>query len=202
MTYSNVPLTGQSLGITKNPINSNFALIQSAFSLNHYAVGSAGGSNSGKHMFVTMPPQSLSPGPSRAATENVLFSGIDPNAPSQTVLFSKTDSNRIYQLTKSIASQFPTFGTVNSGWTFLPGGIVMQYGIVTTPAPTALVSFGFPFPSGNPPFSIQLTAETNNNTSVASAGVANVPSPPTASGFYYYTNVGVNGSIYWTALGK
>lgn len=206
MTYSNVPLTGQTLGNTRNPINSNFSLIQTAFSLNHYSIGSAGGSNSGKHKIVSMPQQSASP--DTASLEIATYCLRDPNNPNEPNLFlvaqnSSTSPGPIYkyQLTKTITSQFAGFNARPNGWTFLPGGIIMQYGQVTSPATTAQIIFPFAFPNGIP-FNIQLTASTNNNTSVASVGIANVPSPPTDSSFYYFTNVGMNGVIYWSALGK
>lgn len=209
MTYSNVPLTGQSLGVTKNPINSNFALIQSAFSINHYAIGSAGGANSGKHTFVTMPSQSLASPPSRAAGECVLFTAADLNAPNEPSLYVISQNNKVYQLTKSYQSKFSTFATVPNGWTFLPGALIMQYGQITNPGVNGSLTFPFAFPSTNAPFQIQVTLWQYGGgmgTDTGSATVNNNPTnnggTPTASKFWYNTTAAnVNSILVWSAIG-
>lgn len=55
MTYTVLPNSGQSLGVTRVPINTNFSLIQSVFALNHIGFNLTG---AGKHKFVEMPEQS------------------------------------------------------------------------------------------------------------------------------------------------
>jgi hypothetical protein len=69
MTYTIVPNSGQSLGVTRVPINTNFSLIKSVFDQNHVDFNAAG---AGKHLKIQMPTvQAASPG--TAAGEIALY---------------------------------------------------------------------------------------------------------------------------------
>ena len=58
MALINVPLAGQSLGITRDPVNNNFSTINSAFLVDHVEYNTAG---QGKHNKVTFPVQGGAP---------------------------------------------------------------------------------------------------------------------------------------------
>ena len=72
MTYNNnVPQSGQTLGNTRSPINTNFSLIASVEAVNHVAFNSSG---AGKHKFLQMPEQGVAPSgaPTTAVNEGGL----------------------------------------------------------------------------------------------------------------------------------
>lgn len=88
------------------------------------------------------------------------------------IFFTPDASGNEYQQTRAIGSSFPLFGlqtnnyngvgtAFNGGWTYLPGNLLLQYGVCTAVTDTAI-----PFPvafTGNP-FTIQLTGFYNNNS--------------------------------------
>lgn len=136
MSYSDVPLTGQTLGNTRVPINTNFSLIQTAMSVNHYAIASG---SQGKHKFLQMPEEAAAP--TTAVNEGGFYTkeGISP---AETQLFYRGENNgNEWQLTNVSSGNFGTFGTNNAygtppagytqkgGWTFLPGAMLLQYGV-------------------------------------------------------------------------
>ena len=153
MTYSNnIPQSSQSLGITQPLVLNNFSLLQTAFSANHGAISST---NQGKHSFLQMPSQATSlnglPVPVSPAittlineggfyTETVTTAG--PPATSFVNLLYQAQSNgKQYLLTAVDDGNFTEFGTngvynstganYSGGWTFLPGGLLLQYGSVS-----------------------------------------------------------------------
>jgi hypothetical protein len=143
MALNNVPLTGQTLGVTRVPINQNFSVIDQAFSQDHVDFNLPG---QGKHDQVTFPSQSSAP--TFLATEIGLF---NQNA-------SPTGINDIW-MARGTAAAFPITGykTVGvgatNGWTYLPSGLKIAWGTGSMSAPTvqqnvvyatALVGTNFP----------------------------------------------------------
>jgi len=138
MSYNNVPLSGESLGNTRIPINSNFSLIQTAISANHIAIGAAG---AGKHTFLQMPEQTTLL--DTAVNELGLYAKQGSDPAEANLFFRAEDSGggggKEYQLTTASDTNKATFGvntnyTLNAiaytgGWTFLPGGLILQWGV-------------------------------------------------------------------------
>lgn len=59
MSYtSNIPLSGESLGSTRDRINQNFQQIDTVLAVNHVPFNDAG---EGKHKFLQMPEQASAP---------------------------------------------------------------------------------------------------------------------------------------------
>jgi len=168
VTYTpNIPVTGDSLGSTRDRINTNFQQIYNVFEENHYPFNSA---NQGKHMWSSYPEQSSDP--STEANELAIYAkpGLYPV---ETDLFLRAESNGfVYAMTRvnsafiSTMGQFITAGTVTTnysqigGWTFLPGGtnggLLFQYATVlstlSTPQispSTILVTYPVPFQNSN-----------------------------------------------------
>lgn len=127
MALINVPLSGQSLGITRDPINNNFSTINSAFAIDHVEYNTSG---QGKHNKVTFPVQVSSP--SFVAGEDGLFNlayfnGV--NTPNELFVHKQINNgagtNNI-PFTASILSQ--SVPAANSaGWTYLPSGILLRW---------------------------------------------------------------------------
>lgn len=209
MTYTLLPNSGQSLGQTRAAIRTNFQLIQTAQDTNHVALGVAG---QGKHKFLQMPEQGSAP--TTAVNEGGFYSKAGAN-PIETNLFFRAENDGYeYQLTKSISASTALFSTnaaygvapagtiIIGGWTFLPGGIIMQYGLVTgLVASSTPSSRTIPFPVNftGTPYTVQLQVR-RNDASGARASISRT-SPPTNSGFTYDLESSTCDGFYWTAIG-
>lgn len=211
MTYtSDIPApSGDTLGGTRDRIRTNFQQIATVAAVNHIAFNASG---QGKHKFLQMPEQPGSIGqvgaplpPTTAADEGGLYTKVGIN-PAETNLVFRAESDGFeYQLTKVIAASTGRFGnnTVayvannNGGWTFLPGGLLLQYGRRTSPGSSGTVTFPVAFPSGNAPFSIVVTNERN---SARSANIDN--SAISATSFDYFMETSGSVALNWIAIGN
>lgn len=171
MTYiANIPLPGDLLSKSQQDINNNFTKANSSFGRNHYPFDD-GTANNGKHKFVDMPVQLL---PAISAGEGALY----VKTAGQSQLYYTPDAGGIeYQVTRVIDASFARFATDGAypsnatpagattvgGWTFLPGGLLLQYGTVTTPGNASTV-IDFPISFTNPPFAISISIQRNSGS--------------------------------------
>jgi len=101
--------------------------------------------NGGLHRQVRLPLRGGSPGtipPGLVAGEGTLYTKTvtSTGVLTETGLFYTPDnSTDQYQLTRTITADIAEFGTntnysgtLNGGWTFLPGGLVLQYGLAVS----------------------------------------------------------------------
>lgn len=167
MTYNpNLPATGQSLGFTRDPIRTNFQLIQTTIANvlqpNHNGIGTTG---AGKHIFVQMPVQTPSGANLPAANEGGL---ITETVSGSSELFYVRDAIATYtQLTRGNPQ------SAAKGSSYLPGGLLINWQSKAAVAGVATFSFKTPFT--NPPFVILVSSEANsagNNDVVVSKGSA------------------------------
>ncbi len=122
MTYTTgIPRAGQSLGNSRPSVQGNFDYIDTSFAINHVAFNAAG---VGKHKFLQMPEQGAAP--ATAANEGALYTKV---AQSITNLFWRLESSGTEVQMTNIA---PT--NAQQGYTFLPGGLLMQWNVVTVGA--------------------------------------------------------------------
>ena len=212
MSYSlNVPQSGQTLGNTQGPILTNFAVLNTSNNVNHEAFNSA---NQGKHKFLQMPEQAGSIGqvvpplpPTTAANEGGLYTKVGTN-PAETNLVFRAESDGFeYQMTHVIAASTATFSTNTAyvanhtgGWTFLPGGLIMQYGrrSSVSGSSSGAITFPIPFPSGNAPFSITATLERTSGRPVSIDSAVVI----TSTGFSYRLDSTGSVAIQWIAIGN
>lgn len=203
MTYSpNSPQTGDSLGSTRDVIRTNFQQIDVVNSVNHIAFNEA---NKGKHKFVQMPEQTSNP--TTAADEGALFTKVGSD-PAETDLYFRAEGDgNVYQMTRVNSSKLPTFAknfnyeapaTTLGGWTFLPGGIILQYGTIAITGTTTTVNF--PYTYTNIPYNIQLTvniddASENREITVRTTNLL-------VSSFQINRrNLDTGSKVFWTAIG-
>lgn len=199
MSYTqNIPVSGDTLGGTRDRIRANFQLIDSIQSVNHVAYGALG---QGKHKFLQLPEQVSAP--TTAANEGGFYTKVGAS-PAETNLFYMAESDNFeYQLTRVISASTARFATNTAyaanhtgGWTFLPGagtvnGMLFQYGFYSGAAPTGTVSFPVDFT--NSAYSVQTTSTSLNvNTGVNVTSVA-------TGGFNFIKTFGV--TFYWVAIG-
>ena len=152
MTYTlGVPSDGQSLGNSKIPIRTNFSDLFTYLAKNHFDLNLT---NGGKHRFieipnvasqVTVPDTSAMYGKSVGATPfaNMVWQQetvVGPGDPSR-------NKGAIVQMTgvKPLIA--------NPGYTFLPGGMLMVWGKLTT-ATNTNSTVTFPQVNGADPFSV------------------------------------------------
>lgn len=127
------------------------------------------------------------------------------------IFFSPDASGNEYQLTKSISASYALFATYTTysgvlfhgGWTFLPGGLLFQYGLVD--AVGAGTDIPFPVTFSAVPYNIQVCAARTNSGSIITVFQAGA-SYPAASKFQVTVFNAVTGAaeispVYWTAIG-
>jgi hypothetical protein len=115
-----------------------------------------------------------------------------------------------YQLTRTITTKFANFSTNLSygpppatftqtgGWTFLPGGMLLQYGFFgKTGATGSSGQIKFPVTFTNPPYSIQMTLFRDSGRTVCVDSTI----PPSTSAFNFVSDTSGSDGIYWSAIG-
>jgi hypothetical protein len=150
MVYTvNIPQPDDNPSQSQPQLLANFQEINTVNSVNHVAYNVSG---QGKHKFMQMPEQGAAP--TTAANEGALYT---KEANSITELFYRRegDGTEIQLTTGGVTA-------ANNGTTFLPGGIIINWGRRATPG---AVTFNTAFP--NSVFSI--TLGSNNTDATASA---------------------------------
>lgn len=119
MPYSNnVPQANQSFNATQGPILNNFQAIEALVTVNH---GDFDTVNQGKHLFVSMPIQSVDP--VTAAAEMALYTKTSALT-GLTEMFIERESN-------GTVTEFTSSTAAVNGWTRLPSGILLKWGSQT-----------------------------------------------------------------------
>jgi len=177
----NIPQPGDLISVSQNDILQNFQALDTSWSVNHVDFNAV---NDGKHKFVEMPNQGSDP--SGAATQFTLFSKL---AAGNSELHYKRDaSGSSYQLTSGNPSP------VASGYTFLPGGLLMQWRFVASPTDQQIITFPTAFSAT--PFCVQLTVSRNGT----SAGDHNATSV-TSTQFRIRLGSNSNDGVWVLAIG-
>src|ERR1051325_850337 len=132
-----IPLPGDLQSNSQLQFLNNFNQLNTWSNVNHYPITDAIPSG-GKHKFVEMPVLGAIPG-GLAANEGTFYTKTQATlgASTESTLFYTPDlSANEYQMTRTIASQAASFGNQSGsvadstgGWTFLPGGLILQYGL-------------------------------------------------------------------------
>lgn len=213
MTYKpNIPLPGDYLSDSQGDIRNNFTSANNSFGRNHTNFPVV--TDAGKHKFVEMvitDPVATPPEPALAGGSGTIYTKRPggPGTPTD-IYYTPGATGDVFKLTNVTAGvNYPLFGqfvtdynsvgtSYAGGWTFLPGGLIMQYGIANNrPSGTTIP---FPLSFDAIPYSIQMTRTTSGTTNV----------------FLYITAVTVtnftirsrdmfdastNSSFYWQAIG-
>jgi hypothetical protein len=150
MALNNVPLSGQTLAITKTPINQNFSIIDTAFSQDHVPYQNAN-PGQGKHNQITFPvnvPIAPNTDPITLAGEMALYNKLVAGIPQ---LFIRQQNNGA--IVNATSSQYNFFNiTTMSGYTYLPSGVLIKWGVLNAPLANAQ-NPNIPFQVGTiPPF--------------------------------------------------
>lgn len=209
MALNNVPLTGQSLAVTKVPINANFSTIDNAFAVDHVRMTPPGtAAPQGFHNKITLPVQSVSPGPGFAANNGIYALNSALTGITETFWHSQSSNGPFdFPVTANIYSTTPVPNTINTlsgqGWCYLPSGLLMKWGTATALAPTVSGSVVFPVAANIPAFTsavftLQLTMGNTGITTAASINYFNVSN----LGFsWFVSNNNGNSRFTYLAIG-
>jgi hypothetical protein len=137
--FPSIPAANDDPSVSQGQIQTNFGTLNSAFNLNHVPLGTGTG-QAGKHNFVEMPIQGSTP--TTIAGEGSAYTLTETG--SQLAYVADANTTDVYQLTRTIHGSYALFAdntnyqplsapkpSVNGGWTFLPGGLLLQYGQAT-----------------------------------------------------------------------
>ncbi len=203
MAYVLLPNIGNTLGGTRDQIRTNFTLLKTTIDQNHIDMD---GSFPGKHIMSQYNTASF-PGVGGLVAGDATVYGKSVSGVSQ-VFFSPDNSAQEYQLTLAKSSEFTKFATnappyqaspaMSGGWTFLPGGLILQYGLaeISNGGGNNTIPFPFTFPTSV--FSVVNTGITTsssiNTTLIVSVAVNQFIVKNTASSSVV--------SMYWMAIGN
>jgi hypothetical protein len=196
MSYTlGIPADGQSLGNSKPQVRTNFTQIFNAFALNHVPLN---GSGQGKHLFVQMPEDADKV---TGANEIGLYC---KEAQSYANLFFRQETGGADpDKNQGAIIQMTNVAPVNSanGRSFLPGGLLIQWGVTTLDSNgQATINFSPSFSLAgvnNAPWNIQLTMATGAVAVQRCVYANNVV-------FDKFDIVSTNGqsrTVFWMAIG-
>ena len=143
-------------------VQKNFQQLETSFGKNHIPLSVT--ANNGKHTFIEMVNNAGIPA-GLSAAEGTLYTKA---ATGSQLFYSPDASTNEYKMTNVLASKFSTFGTSTpyatgmlGGWTFLPGGMILNYGFKSNPVDGDTITYARPYPAGSNMF-ITITAQRSN----------------------------------------
>lgn len=187
MTYqANIPQSTDLISVSQDDLLQNYQAIDAAWNINHVDFNLA---SQGKHKFVEMPVQGADP--AGAAGEFTLFSKTNV-AGNNEVFYKRNAEANSYQLSG------PNPNRAAKGSTFLPGGLLLQWGLETTIANNQQYTFDKAFAAA--PYSITLTGVRSNNQQRA-LWVSDGTVTTTAFRIKTDSTGAAMKGIYWMAIG-
>ncbi len=120
MALISVPLAGQTLASSRPDINSNFAVIDAAFAVDHVDYNLT---NQGKHNKVSFPIQN--PVPAAQAGIVQLYSQVSAITGQPELVFAHQAGSTAPTAAQIV--EFTSAGWANPGWTRLPSGILLKW---------------------------------------------------------------------------
>jgi hypothetical protein len=197
-----IPTGTVNLDVDYQNLQNNFGQLDTTFGINHLKFSNQTAQN-GYHTQVNFVPFSTTTtnptnnyppiAPANTPGYGQLWSAeVNDGINTDEALFWLSGENRSAQLTRNFAPI-----AENNGVTFLPGGIIMQWGVVVSPGTSGTVTFSdntFAFPAHI--YNVQLTLERSNASQTAAVQSTSL------TGFNYLTSSGGSAFLFWTALGN
>lgn len=191
-----IPFEDNNPSVDQPNMKTNTNSTDDLINVDHYSFEQSLG---GLHKQVQMPLSGGSPGmlpPGLIANEGTLYTKTVPSAPTlpdETGLFYTPDaSTDEYQLTRTVHAKIATFST-NPGWTFLPGGLLMQYGSVSVAIGPSGTDVTFPVQFSTAVYSIQVTPVSTSpfpDWGVTSVSTTKFTARTSAAKTYYWVAIG------------
>jgi hypothetical protein len=195
-----IPKPSDLLSNSQGDLLSNNGFLNASFSRNHVPLNIA--TNNGKHTFIELPVLSAIPNPTPplSAGQGTLYT---KTVTQSQIFFTPGTSGNEYQLTRVITASFGSFST-NPGWSFLPGGLLIQWGTMILLANNSLTTVSFPVPFVNAAnvFSIQLTKVTTDNSSTGQEVRVSSGSVTGSQFQISQSSSSSSNQVYWMAIGK
>jgi len=188
MSYNpSIPNAGDLISVSQQQIKDNFTILNTAFEINHVGLTVA---NAGKHNACVFPQGS---GIATAADEGAIYTkdvGGSPNL----YWRRKSSGDQIQMTTNHTPSAAAT------GYTFLPGGLLMQWGTVSVSTGSS-ANITFPTAFSVAPYSITANFIRSSTTTVHGLYILNGSVSTTK---FQTVSAGTTGNhnIYWMAIGK
>lgn len=204
MTYlPGIPLATDLLSVSQGNIKDNFTVANTVMGINHYPFDD-GTANQGKHKFVEMLVGTLPAG--LVSGEGTIY--VKAAISRRELFYTNDASGNEWQLTSISNSSFATFGTGTNysgsntgGWTFLPGGLLLQYGftqITSILPPQVTITYPRSFTTL---FSIQVTPRTSTTISGGNHDY-DISSPGASTTDVSYDGYIIGDRFYWVAIGS
>ena len=188
------PPDGSSLGQTKSTVRNNLDGTFQTLGIDHINNnGQPGSKPAGYHNVIHVVPQAGNPG--AVTGYGQLFSKTVNSYTTDQALFWETGAGLIQQLTVNLTPSAAT-----NGYTFIPGGIILQWGFIPNPARTATQNFNITFP--NACFNVQLTTRTDEGGIQGFWIDDDVSNPINATRFAYTGSSPSLQGLYWFAIGR
>jgi len=111
-----IPAANDLLSQSQQDIQQNFAEIQTLIGINHINFGAVG---QGKHLYLQLPEHAA---PTTAIDEAGFYSNVGATSTITELFFRRENNGELIPMTERQTGGAP-------GWTFLPSGIVLQFGI-------------------------------------------------------------------------
>jgi len=188
MTYtSDIPVSGDTLGGTRDRIRTNFQEIFNVNGINHVDFNDA---DEGKHKFLQMPVQAAAP--ATAASEGGLYVKDDSGGAAQ-LYYREESSGTERQITGG------TVGT--SGKIPLAGGLYLIWNVLVSPATTVAVVFphsGF----DNNCFNVTLQALRVTESQSFANNIYVKDGTVSKTGFTFIRGSGTVPNVYYIAIGN
>ena len=137
-----IPLPNDRLSKSQQDLLGNNRQLDTSFGINHYAFSDAS-TNNGMHKVCQLVEQNPAPAQPVGGTD-ILYTFVTPQPLGELFFRRGGVSNPIQMTSGNILD-------ATNGYTFLPGGLLLQWG------QTASLTVNFPTPFSAPPYSIQLT---------------------------------------------
>lgn len=200
MTYNpNIPQPADLLSVSQSDILTNFQQLDAVFDNDHYDYSFAGGAaapydiavagDKGKHKQVTFVRASADI--ANAGADELGLFNKNTGAGAQELYLRRESGGTVIQMTAGD----PTVAA--SGATFLPGGLLLQWGLAGPYVGDSTPTINFPTAFGAVPYNIQATMLRN----VSNVDVVYVRQAPTTTNFQLRINQVGSSQIYWMALG-
>lgn len=170
MALNNVPLSGQTLGVTRVPINQNFSVIDTAFQVDHVDYNISG---QGQHNRVSFPVQNPVPTPIAGIVQ--LYSQLSSFTNQPELVFAHQAGSTAPAAAR--IAEFTSAGYTNPGWARLPSGIMMKW--------RSGIGFG-----GNA--SVTININTTTPTSPAFSDIFTILITPIDTNASYNNTIGIS----------
>lgn len=207
MTYQpGIPTGLIDLNIDYTNIQTNFSQLDTQFGIDHVPFSNTTGSINGYHesihfnpesTTVTNPPNNYPPNvPAATPGFGQLFScQVNDGIAADEALYYLSGGGSLTTLTRN----FQPVASTN-GKTFLPGGLILQWGTTSSSSSNIPVSFSPAFPSAI--YNIQVTRLHSSSSPGSTFGYWVSTSGLSTSGFTIVNNDGHTWSYYWLAIGN